>query len=118
MYDFLLQTFIMASLAVMIYLIAKTIPRVSELATTSEKKGFLESFFKKIPWHKIDFFLESMGEKMLRKLKVFLLRIDNVVSKRLNKFRTADNEKANFKPDIFGGEKEVENKSENNTIKE
>lgn len=101
----------MLSLAAIIYLVARAIPRVGELINPSDKKSYLEDFFKKIPWHKLDALISSWSEKILRKLKIFILKLDNLVSKYLNKFRTTEmlNKEA-AKPDIF--ENKAEDKQE------
>lgn len=91
----------------MIYLVARSVPKVSELVTPQTKKNYLENFFKKIPWHKIDSVLNSLSMKFLRRLKVVIMKLDNFVSNYLNKFKSAENNKKEIlSQDI------LENKSE------
>lgn len=120
MYNFLLQIIIMASLAAMVYIIARAMPRISSLAAPVEKKNYLEEFFKKIPWHKIDAFLSLAAEKFLRRLKITILKFDNSISKHLSKFKITNGKgKEILKPETLLNETppaNIENKSENNTI--
>ncbi|MDD5430666.1 MAG: hypothetical protein PHP03_00330 [Candidatus Pacebacteria bacterium] len=100
MYDFILQIFVMSSLAIMIYMVARNIPRVSEVNISSGRKNRVSELFERIPWHKFDAFVNSMSEKSLRKLKLFLLKADNSVNRQLKKFKSSG-EKEISKPDIF-----------------
>lgn len=105
MYDFILQTIIMLSLTVMIYLVARAVPRVSEAATPANKKDYVGKFFKKIPFDKIDTFLNSLTAKFLRKSKIIVLKLDNLISGSLNKIKTTNgNGKENSKPTFFSNE--------------
>ena len=109
MYNFILQITIMLSLAVMIYLAARVVPRVSEMPTPTNQKNHVDQLVKKIPLDKIDFFLNSLVAKFLRKSKIFVLKLDNLISNSLNKFKTTnENGKDALKRDILndkgGGE--------------
>lgn len=104
----------MLSLAVMIYLVARSVPRVGELITPSDKKSYLENWLKKVPWHKIDSLINSVGGKFLRRLKIIILKFDNLVSKYLNKFKAAENgNKEVLNPGIF--ENKIQEDNQNKT---
>ncbi len=86
MYNFILQIFIMVSLGVIIFLVARTLPRISETETAQNPKAkanWLSSF----PFEKIDVAVNAFTEKMLRKIKLILMKTDNMVSRQLNKFK-------------------------------
>src|SRR3990167_4883104 len=100
MYSFVLQSAIFLSLGVMLYLFARAIPRVGERVVPSSSSQYLDKLVKRIPLEKIDNFLSGVTEKVLRKSKIVVLKIDNVVSKNLKKFKSTGNGKEN-KPDIF-----------------
>ncbi len=108
MYDFILQIIVMASLAVLVYLVARAIPRVSEMPTNTLKRDYVGEIAKKIPFEKIDAFLNSFAAKFLRKAKIITLKLDNWISGHLNKFKSASGNKENSKL--------LENSSEENKL--
>ncbi len=79
----------MLSIGAMIYLIARAVSRVSdevagEIIKNQTKLDHLFSFL----WiEKIDPLLHNFLEKFLRKMKLVLMRIDNVASNYLNKVK-------------------------------
>lgn len=86
MYNFILQIFIMVSLGLVIFLVARTLPRIGEteaLQNPKAKANWLSSF----PFEKVDVVVNASTEKMLRKIKLILMKMDNTVSKQLNKFK-------------------------------
>lgn len=94
MYNFILQILIMSSLAVMIYLLARRVPQIID--TVSEESlilrerslwGRVDRFISKFPMEKIDFTLSQFLEKIIRKMKLLLMRIDNYLSRHLEKFK-------------------------------
>jgi hypothetical protein len=101
MYDFIFQIIIMLALTLMIYLAARALPRVSELPAQPSKRDYVGEIIKQIPFEKIDAFLNALAAKLLRKAKVFVLKIDNLISRYLNQLRTNGNGKEHFKPDLF-----------------
>lgn len=86
MYNFILQIFVMISLGTIVFLVARTLPRISEMETAnvSEKKANRWSSF---PFEKIDIAVNAFLEKLLRKIKLILMKTDNMVSRHLNKFK-------------------------------
>lgn len=101
MYDFILQIIVTFALALMIYLVARALPRVSELPAPAPKRDYVGEVIKRIPFKKIDDFLNSLAAKLLRKAKVFVLKLDNLISGYLGKLKTNGNGKENSKPDLF-----------------
>ena len=102
MYSFTLQFIIMVSLAVIIYLIAKTIPRIDEnIVSGQPRKLFLENFFSKLPLEKIDLMLDNLLEKILRKFKIVVMKIDNTLTRKLGNFRPMVSGEKDMRPNIF-----------------
>lgn len=107
MYDLILQVIIMLSLAAMIYLVARVVPRVSEMAAPANQKNYLDGLVRKIPFEKIDAFLNSLVAKILRKAKILVLKLDNLISHNLGKFKTTNsNGKEAFSRDMLNDSKE------------
>lgn len=92
----------------MIYLVARAVPRVSEIATTTPKRDYVGEVIKKIPFEKIDAFLNSFAAKFLRKAKIVVLKLDNWISGHLNKFKSSNGNKE--------ASKLLENSSEENKL--
>ena len=68
MYNFVLQTIVMLSFGVLIYLVARAVPRVSETEIKAASLGdHLDRWIKKLPLEKMDAWLSSQVEKFLRK---------------------------------------------------
>lgn len=108
MYDFILQTIVMVSLGVIIYLFARAIPRVSEASVSVPKRDYVGEVLKKIPFQKIDNLLNSVAAKLLRKSKIVVLKLDNWISSHLHKFKPANGNKETSKL--------LENPSEENKL--
>ncbi|MEK7611795.1 MAG: hypothetical protein AAB407_00395 [Patescibacteria group bacterium] len=84
MYDFILQTSLFVSLGVVIYLLARAMPRVEEGAVIPHAPGFFDRSLQRLPLKKIDAWLNSSSVKMLRKARIFVMRFDNFVENRLS----------------------------------
>lgn len=98
MADFILQLFIFLSFGVVVYLVARALPRVPDDAKDEvpEKthKGFLSSF----PAHKVDLAIASFFEKVLRRARLVVLRLDNVLNAYIGKVKShAHKDKGNNK---------------------
>lgn len=89
MYNFILQIIIMASLGTLIYLIARAVPRIENLEESFQKLpvGKLDRLINLIPLDKIDITLSTLTEKMLRKIKLNLMRWDNLMAGHLKKIK-------------------------------
>lgn len=118
MYNFVLQMVMMLSLGTMVYLAARALPRVGERVVPSSPAQYVDKLVKKIPVEKLDLFLSAVLEKMLRKSKILILKVDNRVTFYLNKFKKNSNGKdlpagrqELLKPDLFeNGNSETQNK--------
>jgi len=88
MYNFILQICSMVGFGGMVYMIARGTPRIDDRLEEKEKSK-LDRWFSKIPIEKIDITLSNFLEKFLRRLRVYLLRMDNFLAGRLNKIKSA-----------------------------
>lgn len=102
MYDFILQLLIMVSLAVLIYLVARTIPRIDEnVVLTASKNSFFGKLVSKIPLEKLDFMFNNLLEKILRRFKIVVMKLDNILTKWLSGFKPNIPNEKNIRPNIF-----------------
>ena len=79
MYELILQLVLMLSLAVIVYLMAVAVPRVEDVETAKNKNGSAS-----LPLERIDSYLNSLKDKLLRRLKVLVMKADNFISRQLN----------------------------------
>lgn len=101
----------MVSLSAVLLIMVRALPRVAE-EPKGEGRGFLDRWAHSQLPEKIDAFLNGFLLKFLRKLKVFVLRLDNAIAKHLQKVKleaVAEDRRANidFK-EIAGQNKESE----------
>lgn len=89
MYDFILQNIIVVGLGIVIYLLARALPRVSgDLDSSVPKKpGRIEVFIKSLPLAKIDAAVSASLEKILRKVRVVNLKIENSINAGIGRLR-------------------------------
>lgn len=97
MYNFILQTILMSSLAAIIYLFARALPRVNESSSQKQGGDYIEELLNRLPFEKADAFVSMTMEKVLRKTKVFVLKLDNILTTHLK----------NLKPTIGAGKNEA-----------
>jgi len=90
----------MLSLGTLIYLLARVVPRVSETEIQAvSASDFLDQWIKKLPLEKMDAWLSSQFEKFLRKFKVVVLKLDNLLTKHLQSLKPPAQNAA--KPTLF-----------------
>lgn len=93
MYHFVLQILIMLSLGVLVYMAARKIPQISDTLpeeNIGQPKGFwhqVELALGKLPLDKFDFVVSQFLEKNIRKMKLFLARLDNYLTHHLEQFK-------------------------------
>ena len=101
----------MVSLSMVLYLMVRALPRIVD-DPSYEKKGLLDRWaHSQIP-EKVDIALNGWLLKALRKVKVLLLKVDNNLSKHLEKVKPEENGKKpaiDFK-EISGQNKEGKEK--------
>lgn len=83
MSELILQLILFSSFAVIVYLMAIAVPRVKddELAANGKAIGSL-------PLERMDAFLNNWKEKILRRLRIYLLKAEKSVADQLQKSKT------------------------------
>ncbi len=85
-FQFIFEIIAIVSLAVIIYVVSRGVPRVpQEEANTLRELHVFDRIIARMPLQKFDALLERTIKKFLRKLKINLMKVDHVVSKRLEK---------------------------------
>lgn len=82
MYDLILQIVLMGSLAAVVYIVALSMPRVER---AESKFGKIREWVANLPYHHVDEAIESYKDKILRKAKIVVMKIENFINKNLNK---------------------------------
>jgi hypothetical protein len=108
MLKFLLQITMVVSLGFVVYLFGRVVPRVSDedIAKAKEQSlfhwlvGYLE---------RVDDWLLWLFEKLLRRVRVGILKLDNIISKKLSAFRKESERQTGFPAEM---KKEGEEKKE------
>lgn len=100
MFQFLITNILMVSLGMMIYLFARSLPRLDEEDLAPRKGRFLERWLHSGMPERIDAFLNTYLGKFFRKLKIVLLRLDNHLTNRLKKMNAETNGRAQPKIDF------------------
>lgn len=77
-----LEVVILVAIATAVYLIVIAAPRVQDDEHFGDHP--VKNLAKNIPLERIDNFIASAIDKMLRRFKVWILKADNVVTKHLN----------------------------------
>lgn len=86
MIQFILTNILMVSLGVVLYVVVRTLPRVSENAAPDKKSAFEKWLTSEMP-EKVDKILNSFLLKFLKKTKIFLMKADNTVTAQLKKVK-------------------------------
>ena len=84
MYDLFIQTALIVSLGVIVYLVAAAAPRIQDPDEALVGTNFKARFGEIIPLDRLDIWLNGAKDKGLRRLKVIVMKVDNFISKRLN----------------------------------
>jgi len=93
MYDFFVQSAVFLSLGVVLYLVAKALPRISDNGSDElDKKASSSSFVSSSALEKADALVHSSFEKILRRLKVIVLKADNFITTSLGKIKSKSGE--------------------------
>lgn len=86
MYDFIVQLVLVGSLGAMIYLLARALPRVTDDQAVLPD-GFFDRLVDRLPLERIDTAASSFLEKTLRKIKILVQKLDNVINSYLEQIR-------------------------------
>lgn len=91
MYDFILQIIVFSSLGLIIYLLARVIPRFHIDKNITQQLGppntFIDKLLGKLPLNKIDLTINNLLSRILRQVKVLILKFDNLINNYLNKLK-------------------------------
>lgn len=87
MYNAILQIIFFTSLGVMIYILARGAMRVEENAPTAVPANYFDTLIKKLPLKKIDEFINAVLEKILRKMKIVVMKTDNLLNRYISKVK-------------------------------
>jgi len=90
MYNFFFQSTIVLSLGVIIYLLSRAVPRISDSHEINRAPNFFDQLIKKIPISRIDSALNLFFAKLLRKIKVLIMKTDNLINVGIHKLRKED----------------------------
>ncbi len=106
MYDFPLQIIVVICGGIMIYLLARALPRVPDDTGDSTIAGVgarFENWTRRLPLKQIDEAIIGFFEKVLRKIRVVNMKIENVVNAGIGKLRRGQQAAESEKPkdDLF-----------------
>ena len=106
MYNFLLQIIVVISGGIIIYLLARALPRVPDDMGDGSTTGIgarLENWTRRLPLKQIDEAIIGFFEKALRKIRVVNMKIENVVNAGISKLRRGQQAAESEKPkdDLF-----------------
>lgn len=96
MAQFIFTNVFMLALGTILYLFVRALPRVEK--EEAAKQGFIERWVTSDLPEKFDFAMGNFLVKFLRRLKVWVLKIDNVVGDRLKRMNLREKQNGN-KPD-------------------
>jgi len=99
MLQFILTDLLMLSLGAILYLVVRTLPRIGESAPQGERGLFERWITSEIP-ERADSFVKNFFHKFLRKTKIFILKMDNILTQRMKKIKPDMN--GETKPDFKG----------------
>jgi hypothetical protein len=96
MFAFIFEIIIFVCLAILMVIALRALPRVSnEVFTESRSRVRVHELM--IALERVDDVLKILFEKFLRRLKVLIMKLDNIVTKKISKFKNErTKEKATF----------------------
>ena len=77
-----LELTLLVSLAVVVYLMAAAVPRVED-KKHEDSNGIEGNLISGVHFDRLDKFLLKAKDKLLRRLKVMVMKTDNLISKQL-----------------------------------
>ncbi len=108
--EFIFTIILMVCLGTVLYLTVQALPRIEEVP--SEEKGFLERWARSEMPEKIDAAFNNFLLKFLRRTKVLILKLDNVLAKHLQKIKPEENKRPNIDFKEISGQNKEDEKSE------
>ncbi|MFH1162295.1 MAG: hypothetical protein V1696_03410 [Candidatus Jorgensenbacteria bacterium] len=101
---FLLEMLMVVSIGVVLYLLARTLPRVSDI-DTSPTPGAPAPHWLMDRLEKLDEEILSITEKFLHRLRVVLLKLDNTMTGKLKRFKKEASTETSFSLEGEEGER-------------
>lgn len=94
MFDFILQIITFGSLAFIVYLFVRALPRVPDHAPAPARgrKNYFDMLMRRLPLTKADAMINTFWGKTLRRLKVLVMKVDNVITGHLRKVKKSEEE--------------------------
>jgi hypothetical protein len=83
--EFIFTTILMICLGTMLYLTVQALPRIEEVS--GEGKGFFDRWATSEIPEKVDAAFNSFLLKFLRKIKVYIMKLDNSLGKHVQKIK-------------------------------
>ncbi len=87
MYDFILQTILVGSLAVMAFLAARALPRVEPEENPRSAYDCINRWFGNLPLHRFDERVNIFLFKFLKRSRVIVMKLDNRLMHYLDKVK-------------------------------
>lgn len=84
MWQFVFTNLFMISLGTILYLVARSLPRISG-EDESRKPNLLERWIMSDIPHKMDRTVNAYAGKLFRRLRIYVMRMDNFLTERLKK---------------------------------
>lgn len=91
MLEFFLINIILIFFSGILYIIARSLPRINEENISNSNKNFLDRFIISDFPNKIDSLINFYIVKFFRKFKILLLRFDNYITEKLKKMNLDNN---------------------------
>ncbi|TSC89535.1 MAG: hypothetical protein G01um10143_25 [Parcubacteria group bacterium Gr01-1014_3] len=90
MLQFILQTIVFLSLGLVLYLFARALPRIKEEEIPNKPLHPFEKAMSRLPLAKIDASINSVIERILRKFRVVLMKVDHLMTTYISKVKKTD----------------------------
>jgi hypothetical protein len=107
--EFIFTTILMICLGTVLYLTVQALPRIEEIPT--DEKGFLERWATSEMPEKIDAAFNNFLNKFLRKVKVMILKLDNMLTRHLQKIKPEEDKRPNIDFKEISGQNKEEPKN-------
>jgi hypothetical protein len=104
MYYFILEQLLLIGIGVMVYVIVRALPLVDEFELAQEKEAKKGKLLPRIKQEWMDILDErsaQYAEKALRRMKVWVLKLDNYVSRHLSNMTSKGRENGDRQASIF-----------------
>lgn len=96
MHNLILQIALILSFGIIVYLFIKAMPRIGN--GEDKKEPSLKNFFANIKLDQVDETINLVLEKVLRRLKLLIMRMDNSITGFLNNIKETAEKKTKWSP--------------------